>query len=109
MTTANFCGGIGALRESCYFMDRVPKKSETFSDDAFAFTNMSGDWLPWNRGFSGWRSRRKLKKQEKVKVKTDKKEFRAAVGAQYLAMLPALICVLVGFGVVYALLRLWLM
>lgn len=70
---------------------------------------MSGGWMPWEHGFTGWRSRRKLSKQQKKKSKADKKEFRSAVAGMYLAMLPMFLCVILAFGLMGLLLALWLM
>lgn len=90
-------------------MENEHKFTENQPQDEISFTNMSGDWMPWERGFSGWRSRRKLSKQQKKKAKADKKEFRAAVEGMYLAMLPVFLCVLLAFGLVYLVMKFWLM
>lgn len=70
-------------------------------------SDMSAEWMPWNRiGPFQWRRGRKEKKDGNLKMK--KKEFRAAVLGQYLAMLPMFICVIAAFGLMYFLLKLWL-
>ncbi|MDE6586294.1 MAG: hypothetical protein K2K80_06415 [Clostridia bacterium] len=90
-------------------MENNPEFTENQAQDEIPFTNMSGDWMPWERGLSGWRSRKKLSRQDKKKKKLSKKEYRAAVSGMYLAMLPVLLCVLVAFGLVYLIITLWLM
>lgn len=96
------------LGGNCKFMENDHKFTEDQAQDELSFTNMSGDWMPWERGLSGWRSRRKLSKQQKQKTQTSKKEFRAAVAGMYLAMLPAFLCLLAGFGLMYLIMQFWL-
>ena len=89
-------------------MENKPEFTENRSQEDIPFTNMSGDWMPWERGLSGWRTRKKLSKQDKKKNKLSKKEYRAVVSGTYLAMLPVFLCVLVAFGLAYLIIALWL-
>lgn len=80
----------------------------TREDDGRTIADMSAEWMPWNRGI--WRRKRREDRSEQSKESKDeqKQKYRAAVRAQYLAMLPVLGCILAGFGLMYFLLRLWL-
>ena len=91
-------------------MDDKKERKEEF-DDGHTVTDMSADWMPWNRGL---KKRRKIKehdktdKQSKEDKKAKKKEFRKLVMAQYLALLPAFLCIIIAFAIIYILLRLWI-
>ena len=84
------------------------KLEEEFIDDGRTISDMSADWMPWNRGLS--RKRRRAEKREKSKEsrEEEKQTYRAAVKGQYLAMLPVLMCILISFALMYFLLQLWL-
>ena len=85
------------------------KREADLCDDGRTITNMSGDWMPWNRGLRGYFGEKNRNKKKREDSKVDKKEFRAAVAGQYLAMLPAFLCILAAFALMYFLLRLWLL
>lgn len=91
-------------------MTMSKKKEEAdLYDDGRTVSDMSADWMPWNRGLRGYFGPKNRKKRKREETKVDKKEFRAAVAGQYLAMLPALLCILTAFALMYFLLRLWLL
>lgn len=79
-------------------------------DEEFTVSDMSADWMPWNRGF-GRRPRRKKDgndSKNKKKKAIDKKEYRKLVFAQYAAMLPVLLCITAAFMLIILLAFLWL-
>ncbi len=79
-------------------------------DEEFTVSDMSADWMPWNRGF-GRRPRRKKDDSDsknKKKKAIDKKEYRKLVFAQYAAMLPVLLCITAAFILIILLAFLWL-
>ena len=81
---------------------------KTQEDDGRTIADMSAEWMPWNRGV--WRRKRRAERtgQPQETKEEQRRRSRAAVRAQYLAMLPMLGCILAGFGLMYFLLRLWL-
>ena len=82
------------------------KTGDEFVDDGRTIADMSAEWMPWNRGFRARRAeKRKKSKQEKAE---EKKVYRAAIAGMYRAILPALICIIAAFGIVYLLMLLWL-
>ena len=79
-------------------------------DEEFTVSDMSADWMPWNRGFMR-RSKRKSgdnDSKNKKKKAIDKKEYRKLVFAQYAAMLPVLLCITAAFMLIILLAFLWL-
>lgn len=90
-------------------MDDLKNNGADACDDGRTVADMSAEWMPWNRGLRGYFGKRRRKTKEKTKNTVNKKEFRAAVAGQYLAMLPALLCILAAFTLLYFLLRLWLL
>ena len=101
-------GGVSAVfGVLVFFMKNNNRNGNRFEENEFTVADMSADWMPWNRGLAGqWRRRKSKKKQSQPKL--DKKEYRAAVKGQYLAMLPMLICIVAAFGLMFLLMRLWL-
>lgn len=86
-------------------------KNDEKHEEEFTVSDMSADWMPWNNGI---RRRRKKDKNEnqpqktKSEKKQDKKEYRHIVFAQFLAMLPAILCVACAFAVMALIAYLWL-
>lgn len=82
------------------------KIREEFVDDGHTIADMSAEWMPWNRGFRARRSeKRKKTRQEKAE---EKKIYRAALAGMYRALIPALLCIIAAFGIVFLLMWLWL-
>ena len=78
-------------------------------EDDRTVSDMSADWMPWNHvGPFKFRARRRSRRKGEESVSFDKKERRAAIRGQYLAMLPMLLCVLLAFGFMFLLFYFWL-
>lgn len=79
-------------------------------DEEFTVSDMSADWMPWNRGFMRRPKRKSGDNDSKNKKKKaiDKKEYRKLVFAQYAAMLPVLLCITAAFMLIILLAFLWL-
>ncbi len=79
-------------------------------DEEFTVSDMSADWMPWNRGFMRRPKRKSGDSDSKNKKKKaiDKKEYRKLVFAQYAAMLPVLLCITAAFMLIILLAFLWL-
>lgn len=91
-------------------MDEKKERKDDF-DDGHTVTDMSADWMPWNRGLKKRRKNNADEKADKQSVadkKAKKKEFRKLVVAQYLALLPAFLCILIAFAIIFILVRLWI-
>ena len=92
-------------------MDDKKERKEEF-DDGHTVTDMSADWMPWNNGIRRHFRQKKAKiperKESVEEKKAKKKEYRQLVLAQFLAMLPAMVCVLLAFAAMFLLAYLWL-
>lgn len=81
-------------------------------EDDLTVSDMSADWMPWNSGIRRHFRQKKAKiperKESVEEKKAKKKEYRQLVLAQFLAMLPAMVCVLLAFAAMFLLAYLWL-
>ena len=84
------------------------KKKEKWVDDGHTVVPMTGEEIPPSaRGFFPGRERKRNVKNRKSDV--TKKETRAMMRALFAVMLPRLLVILAGFGIVIGLMYLWLM
>ncbi len=88
-------------------MTKKDKKQEDW-DDGRTIAPMNGDELPAYRkaGFANRENRKEAAKKEQIEV--TKEEERAMRKAMFAVMLPRVIAALVGFGIVWLLMALWL-
>ncbi len=90
-------------------MAKEKKNKNNDWDDGRTVAPMNGDELPQYRRilFSGRKNKSETKKDENA-VQLTKKERRAMTRALFSELLPRLIVVLCGFGIVAGLMYLWL-
>ena len=106
--------GDNAVLRVLFMSKKTTDKSEYLKKDkdnkdwdtGHTISDMSADWMPWNRGMR--RRARTENSETECNKKADKREYRYAVWGQFLAMLPALGCIVAAFVLMYFLLRLWL-
>ena len=87
---------------------RKKKKDKDDWDTGVVIAPMNGDELPKYRRMAYLNRQKRPPKSERKKSDLTKKEKRAIYRAGFLAMLPQLIVILIGFGIVAVLVYFWL-
>lgn len=90
-------------------MSKKDKRKTEDWDDGRTIAPMNGDELPpYRRMMYSGRKNKAEHKKDPNRIELTKKERRAMTRAFFLEMLPRLLMVLAGFGVVVLLMYLWL-
>lgn len=84
------------------------KKDKDDWDPGIVVAPMNGDELPKYRRMAYLNRQKRPEKGERKKSDLTKKEKRALYRAGFLAMLPQLVIILIGFGIVAVLIYFWL-
>lgn len=89
--------------------ERKKKKKEKDDwDPGIVVAKMNGDELPKYRRMAYLNRQKRPPKDERTKSDLTKKEKRALYRAGFLAMLPQLAVIIIGFGIVAVLIYFWL-
>ena len=84
------------------------KKDKDDWDTGVVIAHMNGDELPKYRRMAYLNRQKRPPKEERKKSDLTRKEKRALYRAGFLAMLPQLLVILIGFGIVAVLIYFWL-
>lgn len=88
--------------------EKKKKKDKDDWDTGVVIAHMNGDELPKYRRMAYLNRQKRPPKEERKKSDLTRKEKRAIYRGGFLAMLPQLIVILIGFGIVGVLIYFWL-